>query len=248
MIINNIFDNLELSLNSDMNIKIEHNLEDGKFREYLVKNLLSKITPSKYSITNGFIIDSNNNRSKEMDIIIYDKNYVPPFFDETYSIIPIESVIAIIQVKTTLTSDTMKDSIDNLESIEKLESKVGGKIISANGSELIEGRYIKPFKIVIAHKSTIKELDKKSYLDKIDMIYVVDKDKPLVVKHRLNIESVVNKSKEKLEAAQKNYEIEVINKNKLSLFSLYYLDKIKLINNSLIINYGEYIKGVKNYE
>lgn len=78
-ILKNIFDNLEQSLFNDMNIRIEHNLEDGKYREYLVKNVLEKIIPSKYSITNGFIIDSDNNISDEMDIIIYDKNYVPPF-------------------------------------------------------------------------------------------------------------------------------------------------------------------------
>ena len=70
-ILKNIFDNLEQSLFNDMNIRIEHNLEDGKYREYLVKNVLEKIIPSKYSITNGFIIDSDNNISDEMDIIIY---------------------------------------------------------------------------------------------------------------------------------------------------------------------------------
>lgn len=78
-ILKEIFDNLENSLYSDMSIKIEHNLEDGKYREYLVKKVLEKIIPSKYSITNGFIIDSDNNISQEMDVIIYDKSYVPPF-------------------------------------------------------------------------------------------------------------------------------------------------------------------------
>ena len=73
-ILKNIFDNLEQSLYSDMSIRIEHNLEDGKYREYLVTKVLQKIIPSKYSITNGFIIDSDNNISQEMDVIIYDKN------------------------------------------------------------------------------------------------------------------------------------------------------------------------------
>ena len=80
-ILNDIFRSLETSLNSDMNIRIEHNLEDGKYREYLIKNILNKIVPKKYSITNGFIVDSDNNRTEEIDIIIYDSNYVPPFFD-----------------------------------------------------------------------------------------------------------------------------------------------------------------------
>ena len=137
-ILNDIFRSLEASLNSDMNIKIEHNLEDGKYREYLIKNLLNKIVPKKYSITNGFIIDSDNNRTEEMDIIIYDSNYVPPFFDETYTIVPIESVVAVIQVKTTLTKAQLKKAMKNINSIDKLNAKIGGKIISANGQEIIE--------------------------------------------------------------------------------------------------------------
>ena len=137
-----------------MSIRIEHNLEDGKYREYLVTKVLQKIIPSKYSITNGFIIDSDNNISQEMDVIIYDKNYVPPFFDETYTVVPIEAVIAVIQVKTTLKSDTLNDSIKNLNSIDKLNSKTGGKIISANGTLITEKRYIKPYKIIIAYQTT----------------------------------------------------------------------------------------------
>ena len=68
-ILKNIFDNLESSLKNEMRIRIQHNLEDGKYREYLVKRILSKIVPSKYEITNGFVIDSQNNKSDEMDII-----------------------------------------------------------------------------------------------------------------------------------------------------------------------------------
>ena len=123
-ILKNIFDNLESSLKNEMRIRIQHNLEDGKYREYLVKRILSKIVPSKYEITNGFVIDSQNNKSDEMDIIIYDKSYVPPFFDETYTVVPIESVIAVIQVKTTLTWEQLGKSIDNLNSIDKLKTKI----------------------------------------------------------------------------------------------------------------------------
>ena len=49
-ILKEIFDNLENSLYSDMSIKIEHNLEDGKYREYLVKKVLEKIIPSKFDL------------------------------------------------------------------------------------------------------------------------------------------------------------------------------------------------------
>lgn len=243
-ILKNIFDNLENSLYSDMSIRIEHDLEDGKYREYLVKKVFDKIIPSKYAITNGFIIDSDNNISKEMDIIIYDRNYVPPFFDETYTVVPIEAVIAVIQVKTTLDSGTIKDSIENLNSIDNLNSKVGGKIIPASGTGILEEkRYIAPYKIIVAYKTSyVDNHDYSKVMDSIDMIYIAEKGKALTIKHRPN-EAVVNTDKNELKKALKNSTLEVINNSRLTFFALTLLDKMKLINNSIIINYQEYIKG-----
>lgn len=248
-ILKNIFDNLELSLKNEMGIRIQHNLEDGKYREYLVKRILSKIVPSKYEITNGFVIDSDNNKSDEMDIIIYDKSYVPPFFDETYTVVPIEAVIAVIQVKTTLTYDQLASSIENLNSIDKLNAKIGGKIISANGGLIMEEkRYVAPYKIIVSYKSDIaknydfsKEMDNKH----LDMIYIVDGDYDLYIKHRKEPDGVVNLNKNDLDTIKIDGTIEKVNNSKLCNFALQLLDKMKLINNAIIINYKEYIKGAK---
>lgn len=248
-LLKNIFDNLEISLKGEMSIKIQHNLEDGKYREYLVKKILSNIVPSKYEITNGFVVDSDNNKSDEMDIIIYDKSYVPPFFNETYTVVPIESVIAVIQVKTTLTWKELKSSIDNLNSIDKLNSKVGGKIISAKGADIInEERYVAPYKIIVSYKSDIaRDYDFSNEMKgkHLDMIYIVDGDYDLYIKHRIEPDGVVNLSKEKLNINKVKGDIEKIKESKLCNFALQLLDKMKLINNAIIINYKEYIKGAK---
>lgn len=243
-ILNDVFNSLETSLNSDMDIRIEHNLEDGKYREYLIKNILNKIVPKKYSITNGFIIDSDNNRTEEMDIIIYDSNYVPPFFDETYTIVPIEAVVAIIQVKTTLTKKQLNEAMKNINSIDKLNAKTGGKIIGANGKELIEERRIQPYKIIVSKTSKIgKNYNFASELKSADIIYIVDNNYKLFVKNKSN-KGVVNKDLDELLNYQtKETSIECYENEKLLIFSLTLLDKLKLINNSIIINYQEYLKG-----
>ena len=248
-ILKDIFDNLELSLVNEMKIKIQHNLEDGKYREYLVKRILSKIVPAKYEITNGFVIDSDNNKSDEMDIIIYDKSYVPPFFDETYTVVPIEAVIAVIQVKTTLTLEELKNSIKNLNSIDALNSKVGGKIISANGGQIMEEkRYVAPYKIIVSYKTTIAQSHDFSNDMKeknLDMIYIVDGNRDLYIKHRKEPDGVVNLNKENLDKIKIEGTIEKVKYSKLCNFALQLLDKMKLINNAIIINYKEYIKGAK---
>lgn len=246
-ILKDIFDNLELSLINEMKIKIQHNLEDGKYREYLVKKILSKIVPSKYAITNGFVIDSDNQKSDEMDIIIYDKSYVSPFFDETYTVVPIESVIAVIQVKTTLTQKQLKNAIQNLNSIDSLNSKIGGKIISANGGQIMEEkRYVAPYKIIVAYKSTIAKNHNFSNEMKsinLDMLYIVAGNRNLYIKHRPEPVGVVNLNKQELDVLKKEGTIEIIKNSKLCNFTLQLLDKMKLINNAIIINYKEYIKG-----
>lgn len=79
----------------------------------------------------------------------------------------------------------------------------------------------------------------------IDIIYIVEKNKSLTVKHKKNIKSVVCENKEELIKNQSNYELEVIKESRLAFFALNLLEKMKLINNSIIINYEEYIKGAK---
>lgn len=244
-VLTEIFDNLEKSLYSDMSIRIENNLEDGMYREYLVKKVLEKIVPSKYCITDGFIIDSDNNISKQMDIIIYDKNYVPPFFDETYTVVPIEAVIAVIQVKTTINNKSLEDSRDNLNSINHLNSKIGGQVISASDGRIIEEkRYIMPYKIIVAYRTDKSEnYDYAAYLNDVDMLYIVEDKAPLYIKDRKEPDAVVNVDKDELLKAQTEYSLRKIEEHRLANFALSLLEKMKLINNSIIINYQEYIKG-----
>lgn len=242
--LNDVFTNLEASLNSGMNIRIEHDLEDGKYREHLLRNILNKIVPKKYSITNGFIIDSNNNRTEEMDIIIYDSNYVPPFFEESYTIVPIEAVVAVIQVKTTLTRKQLSDAIRNVNSIDKLHAKTGGKIISANGYEVTEKRNIQPYKIIVSKTSNIrKDYTFDDELKSVDIIYIVDNNYKLFVKDKDSRGVVNNDLKELLKHQNENISIKSYDKEKFLIFSLTLLDKLKIINNSIIINYQEYLKG-----
>ncbi len=244
-ILNGVFSNLETSLNGDMNIRIDHDLEDGKYREYLIKNILNKIVPKKYSITNGFIIDSDNNRTEEMDIIIYDSNYVPPFFDETYTIVPIEAVVAVIQVKTSLTKKQLNGAIKNVNSIDKVHAKTGGKIISANGcKEVTEERKIQPYKIIISRTSRInKKYNFNEELKSADIIYIVDDNYKLFVKNKDSRGVVNNDLEELMKYQNENASINSYDKEKLLIFSLTLLDKLKIINNSIIINYQEYLKG-----
>lgn len=243
-----IYKNIEKSILGHMSINCNHSLENGKYREYIVKDFLMKIIPAKYSITNGFVIDFTGRCSKEMDVIIYDKNYVPPFFDETYAIVPIDAVICVIQVKTTLQQDSFAKSKENLNSIDELKQTSGGIIISAaNMKEIPEKRCIAPYKIILSHKresisneKLIEQLQ-NSYLDAIycieDILLFKDRDIDGTVTNDINL----------LREKCKKGQIKEIKENKLFEFSIRLLDKMKLINNAIIINYNQFLEEKNEY-
>jgi hypothetical protein len=72
-------------------------------------------------ISTGIVIDSYDNTSDQIDIIIYDKQIVPPFmFNVEEGIIPCESVLMTIEVKSRLTKKELKKSVSNAISVKKL--------------------------------------------------------------------------------------------------------------------------------
>ena len=89
--------------------KIEHNGLKGTIREDKLKEYLSKLFPTKYAIGNGVIVDANETQSRQQDFIIYDNFNSPKLMEtESVQVIPIESVYATIEVKSTLTVDELE--------------------------------------------------------------------------------------------------------------------------------------------
>jgi hypothetical protein len=93
----------------------------GKTREGIVRDFLRKYLPKRFGIAYGKVVSSNGNSSKEQDIIIYDEENCPIFFqEEDIKIIPCEEVYAVIQVKSYLNSEELKDCVENIRSVKVL--------------------------------------------------------------------------------------------------------------------------------
>ncbi|MBW1658636.1 DUF6602 domain-containing protein [Flavobacterium plurextorum] len=97
-----------------INYIISHGQTVGNYREQLFISVLRKYVPKKFHVATGFIEGSN----KQIDIIIYDQhNYIPVFREDDLVVVKKESVAAVIEVKTTLTSATIADSLKGIEKI-----------------------------------------------------------------------------------------------------------------------------------
>ncbi len=140
--------------------QIEHNGVKGSAREDLLKEYLRDLLPNKYSISSGIIIDFNQNQSKQQDFIIHDAFNCPSFFKtDSNTILPIESVYATIEIKSTLNYDTLKQSVENIESVRKLHKLPNRNIISNDYNE----QY--PLGFVFAYSSdySLEQIQKKLF-------------------------------------------------------------------------------------
>ncbi|MEO9363446.1 MAG: DUF6602 domain-containing protein [Nitrososphaera sp.] len=118
-----------------INKLIGHRGETGKANEQLLVELLKKFLPKVYSIGSGIIIDKDGNRSKQIDIIVYDSQFHPELFAQgTAVIFPVDVVYMTIEVKTTLNKQSVEQAVENIASVKQLNF-IPAKIVSLKHHE-----------------------------------------------------------------------------------------------------------------
>lgn len=133
-IINN-YQNLEGDIVKQLIFEWVHGTMIGGNREVVWKDLFDRIVPKKFKIErNVFIIDSNGNLSREVDLAIYDEQYTPYIFQYgLLKFIPIEAVAAVIECKSSYPEDNIVtewlNSIDRLETSQNSIVRIAGRIV-----------------------------------------------------------------------------------------------------------------------
>ena len=83
--------------------KLIHSGEYGMYKERSLRELIEFIIPFRYKTTDGYIINSFDETSTQCDLILFDKLNTPLIeFGSRFQFIPVESVAAIGEVKSTL--------------------------------------------------------------------------------------------------------------------------------------------------
>ena len=89
---------------------IGHNGEMGRANELALAELLKSLLPTSVGIGTGVVIDSSGSRSAQSDLIVYDRNLQPQLLAQsTQLLFPIETVLAVIEVKTTVDERAVLD-------------------------------------------------------------------------------------------------------------------------------------------
>lgn len=98
-----------------INSLFEHQGLKGEGNEAVLRELLIKFIPKRYGVGTGVVIDQYGKPSRQIDIIIYDTFLYPSLLSLTsVHLFPVDLVYATIEVKTTLTSQTAKEAINNI--------------------------------------------------------------------------------------------------------------------------------------
>lgn len=100
-----------------------HALSSGIFREGLIRSFLSSVLPKAVSVSSGFVYGFEQvPSSKQIDILVWDSaRHAAVFETQEFVIVPPESVIAAISVKTTLGRNEIQGALENLLSLVPIE-------------------------------------------------------------------------------------------------------------------------------
>lgn len=111
---------------------LEHKPTNGELKELFFKDLLNEFLTSQFGVGTGVVIDSKGNSSKQIDLIIYDNRLLPPFIKNgNIGVFPLEAVLAIIEIKTTLdksrllqTENNFKDFDERMEFLDSFNNNI----------------------------------------------------------------------------------------------------------------------------
>ncbi len=119
---------------------VKHNLLKGTMREDALKEALRDIIPIKYEFGKGILVDAKGTQSREQDFILYDAFSSPAFLKtQTNLVLPIESVYATIEVKSTLTNVELEKAARNFQSVMELGKNTIKSFLPITGNNSIMG-------------------------------------------------------------------------------------------------------------
>lgn len=126
---------------------VKHSGDKGENREHILREFLASHLPRKYGVTKGEIITKGGDHSHSADIIIYDAVNCPILYSEKTSIVPVEGVYGVIEVKSSLSKTEFLTAARQIESFKRLAPRELGVI---NTREYVTvHRASRPFGIVI---------------------------------------------------------------------------------------------------
>lgn len=101
-------------------IEDKHWGEEGRYKEIILSETLRNLLPQNVTVATGFVMVEGNIISTQIDIIIYRTDYPVLFKIADFVVVAKDSVIGIVEVKTKLGRDNIKEAIEKSHNNGKL--------------------------------------------------------------------------------------------------------------------------------
>src|SRR5215469_70517 len=99
-----------------------HAGDRGEEAEEVLKTFLNNHIPPRFRAVSGVVIDRENSLSKQTDVIVYDALSSPVYrYGEKTQILPVDTIAAVMEVKSRLTKDELKDGYQKIASVKALK-------------------------------------------------------------------------------------------------------------------------------
>ena len=103
-------------------LSIDHSGEKGTDIEGAFINIFEKLVPGKIGLTSGFVVDQNDNTSKQLDVIFYDRLNCPVLYTSGRNkVLPVDGTYMAAEIKTDMNGGKLKDSFATALSYKKLK-------------------------------------------------------------------------------------------------------------------------------
>jgi hypothetical protein len=159
MDLNDLFSSVETTMLAKFKESgfIKHSGDKGENREEFIIDFLKRHLPTRYGVTKGEVITKGGQRSHAIDIIIYDAINCPVLYAGKTSILPIEGVYGIIEVKSSLSKAEFDDAAKKIESFKSLAPRDLGVIATREYATV--HRSSRPFGVVFGFQLAGNSLD-----------------------------------------------------------------------------------------
>lgn len=93
----------------------------GEGTEHHWIELLSRRLPRRYDVTSAIVVDSIGGRSEQMDLVVYDRQYSPEFWEQgEHRYLPAESVYAAFEIKPEFSRRNVMYAGEKVASVRRL--------------------------------------------------------------------------------------------------------------------------------
>lgn len=146
---------------------IGHPAEVGRARENILRQFLVSFCPKGFEFGSGFVFDAHGDMSRQQDIVVYRDSYHPIFNVGGVLYFPVESIAAVIEVKSSLGGrERLNDALDCIASVKKLDRTGNGlNYVVAGGTKAVLDPGIHEHQIFSAVASTLSGMPSRTAVE-----------------------------------------------------------------------------------